>query len=282
MAVFFFINFILQIIASFQRIHFYPFLSQKLYEMTLPVYAFTLFFIYSYFFYSAKKFRILIQKILETSKQPSLTRCLSNDDPNPGRCEDIHKKSTYPRFCIITIVVIMTYGIIENATHDIQNLGKADIKQANSTLQRYYIQLLYHWAPYLTRNSFLTLVYVFLIKCGTYAWIFGDIIVIILCRAVAERLRFLNEEIKESVESIPTVTTTGSHEQSLGHSENTGLKRIISWDDVRYQYMLLTDLVKDMGKFISPLILSCYGINIYLIIIHVQANTFKSRYFEFF
>lgn len=44
----------------------------------------------------------------------------------------------------------------------------------------------------------------------------------------------------------------------------------ISWDEIRHQYLELSALIQDVGKFVSPIMLNCYGINIYVIIVSVS------------
>ncbi len=43
------------------------------------------------------------------------------------------------------------------------------------------------------------------------------------------------------------------------------------WDQMREKYLSIVDLFERMTNFIYPLILSCYWINIYLVINNVDA-----------
>lgn len=282
LAFLFFSNFVLQTIANVNRFNSNSTTYQKLHELILPAYSFTIFVIYAYFLVCSQNLRSLIEKLVFISKQQlcvsdSILKSHYSCDPEQGINShkfNCNNSSKYPRFCLITLILMMVYGIIENVAYDVQNLLGADAKLANSTLQRYYLQSFYHWTPFFAHKSYITLTSVILLKLGTYAWIFGDILVIVLCRAVTERLRILNEETVLVLQSYSSLVASTS-KQSL-------IKRrliacyVISWDEIRRQYMTIQNLVGEMGKFVSPLMLSCYGINIYLIIINVLLDLYNN------
>ncbi len=164
---------------------------------------------------------------------------------------------------------------MESGLHDLQVIHSAAYqKQNNSTLttfQYYFSRDFAHWKPYISTaenvNTFLAVLLIVLVKCGTYAWIYGDILVIILCRALTDKLKWLNKEIEGTIEEIQTSPPIFTRDRGKMRAQ-MGFNAI--WENVRKQYLDLMDLILELQKFISPLILSCYGINMYLIIINVR------------
>ncbi|CAL8072262.1 unnamed protein product [Orchesella dallaii] len=217
---FFLINFIFQSMANLKRFESHETTSPKLQELVLPGYSFTLFFMFAYISFNTRKLQALIKKLSDISREFSATQIQRSTSV-----------STYPRFCLILLMVILIYGILENLAYDIQ---------AFSTV---------------------------LLKVGTYGWIFGDILTIVLCRVLSERLQDIRNEIQTLIDCVPDELI--SITEVIPNQGNKTKRLSVPWNDIRRQYLALSDLVREVGKFISPLILSCYGINVYLITINV-------------
>lgn len=80
--------------------------------------------------------------------------------------------------------------------YDNHYLDTADANSTATGLEKYYWQSFYHWAPIFPYNQFGTVILLILMKLGTYSWVFGDILVIVLSRAVTERLKMFHEIMK--------------------------------------------------------------------------------------
>ncbi len=90
-----------------------------------------------------------------------------------------------------------------------------------------------------------------------------DVLVIVLCRSLTELLHRLNESVQHDY-----VT---ANELLLRHNKNESeTKSVLKWENIRNRYMALMSLAEDMGRFLSPLFMICYGMNVYYIINNVS------------
>ncbi|CAL8072260.1 unnamed protein product [Orchesella dallaii] len=245
LVVFFFINAILLIRAHFLSFKSKVTTSEKLGEISLPGYACTMFFVYAYLLFGTKRFRNVVQNFLEANQR---TQFATQFPPR------------FPRFCWAACVIVLLMGVTENVMFDVQNLKKADKRKANSTLELYYVHNFYHWSDLIPYHPILTLIYVIIVKFGTWGWVYGDVIAIVLTRAITEKFRTMNEEISELMSPTALAIKTKIAE---------GRILTLTWDAVRDEFVMLTDLVSQIQNFISPLILACYGVNMYIIMINL-------------
>lgn len=134
---FFFVNALLLTRANFFRFENDKTASEKLGEISLPAYAYTMCFVwvkflfktasswakrkvrqtvfnfvysYSYQIFATKRLRDIVQNFLDANQRTQIST------PFP---------SSFPRFCWIALLVCMGLGITENAMFDLQSLRKA-------------------------------------------------------------------------------------------------------------------------------------------------------------
>ncbi|CAL8097783.1 unnamed protein product [Orchesella dallaii] len=175
-------------------------IADKLTGITMPSYSLTVFIVYTYLSFSSKKLRNIIQSFVA-----------SNSKVSPK----------FPRFCWLISGVALALGIGENIMYDFQ-LVKMGSTSHSFFLENYYKQVFYHWAAIIPYNPVLTVVLIILVKCGTWGWVYADVIAMVLARSVTERFRLLNEHIMEKISSAIT--------------SNESVNR---WDDVRDEYLVL-------------------------------------------
>lgn len=168
----------------------------------------------------------------------------------------------------------------------------------------------------------LSLLTLYAMKMGTYAWNFGDIFLIIVCRGIYFKFYQINKELQRFLQNVDTVSeaVTESEDSSKrerlysikleGYTKQTcreekdtwrkhHLHQIIiewdkhrnairkafsipakkkvrdeaevkcsftSWTDVREKTLAMCKLANEWTAFVMPLVLACYGCNLYLIL----------------
>lgn len=106
-----------------------------------------------------------------------------------------------------------------------------------------------------------------------------DVIVITLCRAITDKFRVMNEEVNQLMTQTMSHHIHANHHATITSSTTAvisskskiaeGRILTLTWDSVRDEFVMLTDLVLQIEKFIAPLILACYGANMYIIVINL-------------
>ncbi len=98
-------------------------------------------------------------------------------------------------------------------------------------------------------------------KCCIFVWIFGNLLVIVICRGLTKTLQVFHESLKNRLNFNVDNFVDG----------NTDLVDFskLDADYLRDRYLDLRKLMESAGKFLGPLILTCYAMNIYYIIIKV-------------
>lgn len=102
---------------------------------------------------------------------------------------------------------------------------------------------------------------------GLLSWIYVDVLVIVLCRSLTVLLRKFNESVQQSY--VASEFLSGHYRKQA-----ETLKVVQFWEGIRNKYMALMSLVEDMGKFLSPLFMICYGMNVYFIINNVSKTIY--------
>lgn len=92
-------------------------------------------------------------------------------------------------------------------------------------------------------------------------WIFGNLLVIVLCRGLTKTLQVFHENLKNRL-NFNVKNFVGSDGDLIEFCK-------FEADDLRDRYLDLRKLMNSAGRFLGPLILTCYGMNIYYIIIKV-------------
>ncbi|CAL8091322.1 unnamed protein product [Orchesella dallaii] len=90
---------------------------------------------------------------------------------------------------------------------------------------------------------------------STYTWNFSDIFAIIWCRALTDRFKAFNEHITAKF------TTSFIFKGSKNN--------IYASEGIRTDFQRLLKLNDDTAGFISPLLISCYCYNIFLMILNI-------------
>lgn len=130
------------------------------------------------------------------------------------------------------------------------------------------------------------------LKMGTYTWNFGDIFLIVICRAISYKFKQINEHIKEFVgdservnqETAVEFTLKMDNDEKIKAFQETGkitckIKQSHflgsgnkSWLDIRDKIFVLCKLSDSLTSFVAPLVLACYACNLYLIIQRVSIS----------
>lgn len=92
-------------------------------------------------------------------------------------------------------------------------------------------------------------------KISICVWIYGTLIVIVVCKALTEILYVFHESVKSYLYQKGKLTHCFN---GRGHD-----------DILRDRFLDLQKLMDSAGKLLGPLVLACYGINMYYIITKV-------------
>ncbi|CAL8072464.1 unnamed protein product [Orchesella dallaii] len=239
LALFFFVNAILLVRSYFSSLKTTPATSEKLANFGSVVYVWSMFFLYAYFLFTSKRFRNVVLSFQAQGDQPS-----QFSTKFPG---------AYVKFCWIMCFACMLFGISENVLYDLQNITKRG--KVDSPFRLYYKQNFEHWALFIPYNPVLTFFFVLIIKCGTWGWVSGDIIPIVMSKALTYKLEMMNAEIKGKI-------SPGLMPAKMNATETRMFATTLQ--GIRTDFMNLLNLSVEVQKFIVPLILSCYAASLFL------------------
>lgn len=155
------------------------------------------------------------------------------------------------------------------------------------------------WEPWLPANQYkviLALCSYIAEKMGFIIWVIGDAIAIVLCQAMKNTLLILKDDIRRTFTQCPNERTAFAFDEKAKLSQDpinvfankpdvngymhTSTAHLsipmpaksadVHWEQIRNRYMYIMELFENMGKFVYPLILSCYFINIFFVIDNVK------------
>ncbi|CAL8072466.1 unnamed protein product [Orchesella dallaii] len=226
LAIFFFLNAILVVFSYISSLKTLKG-SEKLANFGSVFYSWTMFFVYAYFLVAPKRFRNFVLKFVAQGEQTSQ---FSTKFPK-----------AYVRFCWIVCFVCMFFGITENVLYDLQSITKRG--KVDSPFYLYYKQNLEHWAIFVPYDPVLTFFLVLIIKFGTWGWVFGDIIPIVMSKALTYKLEMMNTEIKEklSLGLMPAKLNASGFTKFRNLSRTDGFLRILPFVFVYLSTLLVTE-----------------------------------------
>lgn len=194
----------------------------------------------------------------------------------------------------------MLLGITENILYDVQRSVR-DIKSgqpywyywnnpitSETNLEVYYSKTFKQWDDILPSSmSPVTMIFVILVKFCTFGWIYMDTVSMVLCRAVWEKLKIMEQcltadlrlavrtggSATEGGTSMSAITVTGRNlklQQQQQQQQHPNGKWVIYrnlLDDYQNEYLALSQLINEVETYISPLILSNYFSNVYTIVV---------------
>lgn len=133
---------------------------------------------------------------------------------------------------------------------------------------------------------------------GFIIWVIGDAIAIVLCQAMKNTLLILKDDIhiRRTFTLCPNERTAFASDEKAKLSQDpinvsanepdvNGYMQTspahlsipmpaksadVHWEQICNRYMYIMELFENMGKFVYPLILSCYFINIFFVIDNVK------------
>lgn len=229
------------------------------YNVTINIKKFASFLRFCYQCFASSKLRAIVQNLL-TFKDTQIA----------------HKRFTsFPKFCYLVTLTCLFLGITENTIFDYQFLamGKKRKPEA-SILEVSYINYFQHWHVILpVYNPVATVILMILIKIGTWGWIHIDTICIILCRALWEKLKGIEEMVESTlspdsanVVELERVLCTELFETNQKSRQPVSSAQRI-WDSYQEEYEKVSQLVEQVESYICPLILACFAGNIYIVVI---------------
>lgn len=180
-------------------------------------------------------------------------------------CQDSGKRCrkwmhiSFSQFCFILPAIYMLSGFIENVLYDVQCVKKAEVRNDTkdaSILEMYHAIAFSHWIDIIPYHPVITLILFFLIKLGTWGWVYADAMAIVLCRAVEEKICRLGETVRCDLSELQGTKINSKQAKS-------GSLVVSRWDSLREEMVQLSDLVLEVQKYIGPLIMACYTENIY-------------------
>lgn len=173
----------------------------------------------------------------------------------------------FKRFCLVTAVCLMLSGLIEHLCYEFQLFWYNN--HFNQTFSEVYVTgLLPRWNPIVSsRNTFFILFLTLMKKIGTFSWVFGNVIVIILCRSLACLIETHKCHLNQVLRSIhPQTESAVSSKLETDH---------VTFHSNATFTLELLDLFRLVhASFLSPLVLICQGVIVNLVIVHVTSFTF--------
>ncbi len=203
----------------------------------------TILFLYIYLNYNSKILEEIIQKIIIHAKSARLknTQTLATDSK-----PSIWKP--FPSFCKLILVLSLLISCLENFAYSYRSIDCNTIATHNYSNNVYWHGR--NMACFREQPVYRTLLAIVLFLFGRYTlllWAFADILSIVLCHAMKNLFLGFNDDLEQMF------------------MRNRLLMRIdipTWWNQIREKYFRFVELFERMTKFIYPLILSCYWINI--------------------
>lgn len=179
-----------------------------------------------------------------------------------------HGFSHYPLFSKLILTICLFLGISENVVYDWQSLRRGVVSNPHkslSILELYYFQNFKHWHVIIPEyNAPLILFLEILLKLATWGWVYMDVICVLLCRALWEKLWIISDKLSWS--PFGKERSAGGNQISstiLGvpttNAEQSGV--------YKEEYTVVAELVEQVQKYISPMIVVCYVGNMYILIV---------------
>lgn len=216
--------------------------------------AFTIFLLYIFLNYSSKRFQDIVSHLmLSTSDNSRHTLSLNNNTA-------INIWKRFAKFCTIVSMLALLNSFVESmAYNNIKFNCTSTINFENPASFAWFGENLrcYNEQPF-----YLSILAVILFVWGKlliFVWTFSDILSIVFCQAMSCTLLVFNDLIKQFYSKCSKNSSIIITDMNI----NDG------WNEIRERYKQITNLLEKVTLFLFPLILSCYGINIYLVIDNV-------------
>lgn len=214
----------------------------------------TILFLYIYLTCRSKIFKELVQNLISVSKCAIFSNV---------RKLEIHRKinawKKFPLFCRIAVVLMLLISCLENMAYSFNSLDCNKIHNLNySNIYFWHGKNLVCYQMQPVHQTILAIILFIGGKFVIFLWAFSDILSIVLCQAMKNVLLVFIKDLEKTY-----LQSRGGHEVPYITDANT------CWNQIRRKYFHIVDLFEKMTNFIYPLILSCYWINIYLVIDNV-------------
>lgn len=212
----------------------------------------TILFLYIFLNYNSNALDEFIQTMIYLSKPLIVTNgqlCATGKTPGVWK--------QFPKFCKLTLAVLLPITCSESLAYTISTF---DCNELNTP--GYGDNFVWHGKNMKCFNSqpiyktVLAIVLYLFGKCLLFVWALADILSIVLCTAMKNMLLVLNNDL----EQIYLQKNYGNIVPNL----------LNYWTPIRLRYIHIVKLFDRMTNFIYPLILSCYWINVYLLIDNVM------------
>lgn len=215
--------------------------------------------------YKLKYFILEISKLLSKSVFLSVEKEANNYLRNLIYFGNAKSITRFVKFSRVSLVIIITLALLENTLFDFGCIcGSAtEIGTCSKDFYNKYVDLWWSrygiWKKYIPNQYHLHEILAILKsikgKLSLLVWNMGDVFAITLCRLIVVSVNAYKRDI-----SLLFI-----HHQNLSH--NLCVKQ---WEMMREKFYKMTNLFDKMVKFIYPLMISCYWVNISLVILKVS------------
>lgn len=157
---------------------------------------------------------------------------------------------------------------------DWQSLRRGIAKGKELELEKlYYREIFKHWHIVMPNYTpVVVILLIIFIKLATWGWIYMDVVCVLLCRALWEKLWIIADNLKwnpfgvEEIHNLGRARGTMEVRSALGLLKPDSGKNNKPADISKQEYVMVTQLVEQVQKYISPLIVVCYVGNMYILI----------------
>lgn len=251
LCVFFFIDFLLICYMNFNNLSSQATTFEKFHELRHPIYYLSMFFINIYFLFEQYHFARLLQRLSHIYDL--------SVDPQSAR--------KYYWFCLAATVILMLLWMGEHLSYEVQHMVY-NHKPNGTFSEEYFEGMLSHWKPILSDQNTIVIVFCALIKkLGPFTWVFGDVIVVVKCRALVNLIQAYKSKLHRILEHISFESSAAPKKlQGEWISINVTFH---SAETLSTEILSIAEVIKEISRFISPLVMICMGVIVNLIIVHV-------------
>ncbi len=211
----------------------------------------TILFLYIYLTYSSTILEKIIQKLASLSKPIHFKHYLKN-----ATFEKLNIWKRFPCFSKVVLALLLIVTGLESIVFGFKSFDCNKLitfHYSNNDFWHGRNLLCFREQPVYT--TILAMLLFLGVKLVLFLWTFSDILSIVLCQAMKNVLLVFNHDINQMY-----LESMSGNEFSCSTYINKW------WIQIRLRYFEIVDLFERMTNFIYPLILSCYWINIYLVI----------------
>lgn len=141
-----------------------------------------------------------------------------------------------------------------------------------SLLERYFWQCGEQLADLIPYNPLISIFFILTSKLSNYGWNFSDVLVIVLCKIIIHQFTLFNDYVNLLINYNGDFLPAPSSLKIVFKIKKKSHGMSVDWEQIRFDFLSLTEAIKPVTEYISRLTILCYGCNIFFMTFNVSVN----------